>query len=262
MMKLDTKKENGFTLAELLIVVAIVSVLVAISIPVFTSQLEKSREATDLANVRAAYAQIMAEAMETDTPTPISVHLKQKQEDWQTSLPITIGGITFNGEFTDNWKETPEKQGICVVSYGQDVGAVFNWKGGFYGDLQDQITGFFNYKTTEGTGNMNTNAAYYTGRKFQVGAKEVTVRVYCADSPDFAKALEDWTPHPCGYQDSPFYKVEDRHGGETEQGFAYYTYGEDKKINSFIYVSPTNIYETTDEGKTWYDITPSENTNK
>lgn len=32
-------------------------VLVAISIPVFTSQLEKSREATDLANLRAAKAE-------------------------------------------------------------------------------------------------------------------------------------------------------------------------------------------------------------
>lgn len=52
------KKNNnkGFTLAELLIVVAIIAVLVAISIPIFTSQLEKSRENTDVANMRAAKA--------------------------------------------------------------------------------------------------------------------------------------------------------------------------------------------------------------
>lgn len=56
------KNRKGFTLAELLIVVAIIGVLVAIAIPVFTSQLEKSREATDLANVRAAYAEVMADA--------------------------------------------------------------------------------------------------------------------------------------------------------------------------------------------------------
>lgn len=37
---------SGFTLAELLVVVAIISVLVAIMIPVFQNQLEKSREAT------------------------------------------------------------------------------------------------------------------------------------------------------------------------------------------------------------------------
>ncbi len=57
MKKLNKK---GFTLAELLIVVAIIAVLVAIAIPVFTSQLEKSREATDLANIRAAYAEASA----------------------------------------------------------------------------------------------------------------------------------------------------------------------------------------------------------
>lgn len=56
------KNKKGFTLAELLIVVAIIGVLVAIAIPIFTSQLEKSREATDLANVRSAYAQVMVDA--------------------------------------------------------------------------------------------------------------------------------------------------------------------------------------------------------
>lgn len=49
--------KKGFTLAELLIVVAIIAVLVAISIPIFTAQLEKSRDAVTLSNIRAAYAQ-------------------------------------------------------------------------------------------------------------------------------------------------------------------------------------------------------------
>ncbi len=49
--------KKGFTLAELLIVVAIIAVLVAISIPIFTAQLEKSRDAVTLSNVRAAYAE-------------------------------------------------------------------------------------------------------------------------------------------------------------------------------------------------------------
>ena len=54
-MKKNNKK--GFTLAELLIVVAIIAVLTAIAIPVFTSQLEKSRDAADAANVRSAIAE-------------------------------------------------------------------------------------------------------------------------------------------------------------------------------------------------------------
>ena len=50
------KSKKGFTLAELLIVVAIIAVLVAIAIPVFTSQLNKSRLAADHAMMRNAYA--------------------------------------------------------------------------------------------------------------------------------------------------------------------------------------------------------------
>ena len=59
------KLNKGFTLAELLIVVAVIAVLVAIAIPVFTTQLEKSREATDASNIRAAYAEVMAAALTT-----------------------------------------------------------------------------------------------------------------------------------------------------------------------------------------------------
>ena len=58
-MKRITGKK-GFTLAELLIVVAIIGVLVAISIPIFTNNLRKARLATNQANARAAYAAAMA----------------------------------------------------------------------------------------------------------------------------------------------------------------------------------------------------------
>ena len=50
------RSRQGFTLAELLIVVAIIGVLVAVSIPIFTNQLKKARLATNEANARAAYA--------------------------------------------------------------------------------------------------------------------------------------------------------------------------------------------------------------
>lgn len=70
-MKNVMKKLNkkGFTLAELLIVVAIIAVLVAISIPIFSSQLKKARLATNQANARAAYAAIEAQYLMDDTKT-------------------------------------------------------------------------------------------------------------------------------------------------------------------------------------------------
>ena len=53
-MKKLMKNKKGFTLMEMLIVVAIIVILVAISIPVFTSQLNNAQVATDEANLRAA----------------------------------------------------------------------------------------------------------------------------------------------------------------------------------------------------------------
>ena len=68
MFKKAKENKKGFTLAELLIVVAIIAVLVAISIPIFSSQLEKSREAVDLANIRAAYAECQTEVLTSNKP--------------------------------------------------------------------------------------------------------------------------------------------------------------------------------------------------
>lgn len=63
---MKNKNRKGFTLAELLIVVAIIAVLVAISIPIFSKQLEKSRDAASIANIRSAYAQAVNYAIEYD----------------------------------------------------------------------------------------------------------------------------------------------------------------------------------------------------
>ena len=90
--------KKGFTLAELLVVVAIIGVLVAISIPIFTSQLEKSREATDAANLRAAYATASAKVLETEkgvSAGPVAMH--QADEGFKTDVKdATIGGIKLD----------------------------------------------------------------------------------------------------------------------------------------------------------------------
>lgn len=63
MMSAKSNKNKGFTLAELLIVVAIIAVLVAVAIPVFTAQLKKAQLATDEANARALCAELSANYM-------------------------------------------------------------------------------------------------------------------------------------------------------------------------------------------------------
>ena len=99
MLKRIKENKKGFTLAELLIVVAIIAVLVAISIPIFTSQLEKSREAVDAANIRAAYAEVASSALTSDKvnwkSAPITV--KQQKVGWQSTIDFTAA---ITGEST------------------------------------------------------------------------------------------------------------------------------------------------------------------
>ena len=114
MFKKAKENKKGFTLAELLIVVAIIAVLVAISIPIFTSQLEKAREATDAANLRAAYAEVMAAGLTEDTGNyKKEVKLTQTQTGWQNDSIKDIGGISTSADST--LKAVAKDQTITVT---------------------------------------------------------------------------------------------------------------------------------------------------
>ncbi len=71
-MKKMNKK--GFTLMEMLIVIAIIAILIAIAIPTFTAALEKSRQKTDLANARALKSLVVAQYMAADDADPVDVY--------------------------------------------------------------------------------------------------------------------------------------------------------------------------------------------
>ena len=65
---LKTKKnKKGFTLAELLIVVAIIGVLLAILIPTFTGALHKAELTADAANARSNYSEAIVKYMDDGT---------------------------------------------------------------------------------------------------------------------------------------------------------------------------------------------------
>ena len=103
------KRQKGFTLVELLIVVVIIGILVSISIPIFTAQMHKAEVAADWANLRAYYAEIQADYMSTQQWNP-----KVKRWGIETT---DMSSVTF----LDGHK-AEMKAGTCAVSFADKEG--------------------------------------------------------------------------------------------------------------------------------------------
>jgi prepilin-type N-terminal cleavage/methylation domain-containing protein len=87
---MNRKSRRGFTLAELLVVVAIIAVLTAVSIPIFTSQLNKSKNATNMANIKAAQNAAIVDYMSNDKN---NAYRKSIQDKYGNT--ITVGYYSY-----------------------------------------------------------------------------------------------------------------------------------------------------------------------
>jgi type IV pilus assembly protein PilA len=122
--ELKKRGAKGFTLMEMLIVVAIIAVLIAIAIPIFSSQLENSREATDAANLRNAYATASAALLTSDgSKTGISagpVAMQQSNKDgWQNDglKTQTIGNVSLpSGPIADAYYVNVDADGNATIT--------------------------------------------------------------------------------------------------------------------------------------------------
>ena len=123
--ELKKRGVKGFTLMEMLIVVAIIAVLIAIAIPIFTSQLEKSREATDAANIRSAYGVIQAAALTQENQTELS---KMNTKDTTYTVTGSEGSYVYTAvvklqQSQDNWQSGAQDiGGINIAETGATVG--------------------------------------------------------------------------------------------------------------------------------------------
>ena len=125
-MKKNNKK--GFTLAELLIVVAIIAVLTAIAIPVFTNQLEKSREATDMSDARAFYAEIATALVSGElNDTKTTLHVGNNLTATATFNKGAVATVTVAGwkahQTVAEWQSGDQQMAGVSISKSSD------WKG-------------------------------------------------------------------------------------------------------------------------------------
>ena len=114
-MKRAEKEKRGFTLAELLVVVAIIGVLVAISIPIFTTQLEKARRSVDLYNARAVESVLVNAINDGSVQIAPGTKTNDSYGIW----------VTIKREGDGNWPSA-YTNGNGNVFYGVNPGIIIN----------------------------------------------------------------------------------------------------------------------------------------
>ena len=91
------KKSGGFTLVEMLIVVAIIVILVVVSIPMISGSLDEARQATDAANERAAKSAALIEYMMDPPDTESASYYYVYNADTGAATSASPGSPTVTG---------------------------------------------------------------------------------------------------------------------------------------------------------------------
>ena len=118
MQSLKAKKNSkkGFTLMEMLIVVAIIAILVAIAIPVFSAQLSKAKDRVEEANQRSAKSMAYAQYLLDEDTDEATYHVVV---DGNENMKIATAASTTKGDV--NYEVTIAADGTVTVDKGVKV---------------------------------------------------------------------------------------------------------------------------------------------
>lgn len=151
--KLNAKlgKNGGFTMVEMLIVVAIIAILMAISIPMFNNALEKARHGVDAANLRSAISLANAEAIASINPS----------EEFKTVKTYKYvvdgaGNTEYQANLVDNTSTGDAVEPQCTSASGVD-GLQIKIK---YNETDKKVEIVANWEINETTNHIETNNAF------------------------------------------------------------------------------------------------------
>lgn len=118
---ISSKKENGFTLIELMIAVLVVGILSAIAIPQYTKYMQKARRA----DMQAVLSEVMVKQQQflmtqrryTSTFADLGISVPDSVSNYYTGYTtITVNGLSYSVSATPSSSQSSDECGVLGVT--------------------------------------------------------------------------------------------------------------------------------------------------